>query len=59
MAAVFPEMYSDVQDVYNFSESTRRILIGDSYGIFYRVDEENHQLIVGSIFNQKQLHVKF
>ncbi|OJG21488.1 toxin-antitoxin system, toxin component, RelE family [Enterococcus avium] len=52
-------MYEDVSPLYGFDIPTYRILIGQSYAIFYRIDEENHSVLIGKIFKQKQMHLKF
>lgn len=54
---LFPEMYEDVASIYHFFEPTYRILIGKSYGIFYRIDHENKRILIGSLFKQKQLYL--
>lgn len=56
---LFPEMYENVASIYGFSEPSYRILIGSSYGIFYRIDHENKRILIGNFFKQKQLHLRF
>jgi plasmid stabilization system protein ParE len=56
---VFPEMYEDVSEKYGFDIPTRRIPIGDRYAIFYRIDDDNKLVIIGSMFNLLQMNVKF
>jgi plasmid stabilization system protein ParE len=56
---LFPKMHEDVSPLYGFDIPTYRILIGQSYAIFYRIDEENHSVLIGKIFKQKQMHLKF
>lgn len=56
---VFPQMYPDVSDLYEFDQPTHRILIGKSYAIFYRITSHTTTVTVGNIFSQKQLKVKF
>ncbi|WP_076460034.1 type II toxin-antitoxin system RelE/ParE family toxin [Limosilactobacillus caccae] len=55
----FPRMGQDVTQKYQFQETTYRLLIGKSYGIFYRFDEEKSLIIVGSIYGTSQVKVKF
>ena len=56
---LFPKMHEDVSPLYVFDIPTYRILIGQSYAIFYRIDEENYSVLIGKIFKQKQMHLKF
>lgn len=56
---LFPKMHEDVSPLYGFDIPTYRILIGQSYAIFYRIDEENYSVLIGKIFKQKQMHLKF
>ncbi|MDR0199906.1 MAG: type II toxin-antitoxin system RelE/ParE family toxin [Streptococcaceae bacterium] len=55
----FPKRYADVSELYAFTEPTRRLLIGKSYAIFYRVNAEKSVVVIGSVFNQWQMKVKF
>lgn len=55
----FPEMYEEISGVYGLEQSTHRILIGQTFAIFYRVDKENYKIIVGNLFKQKQMRVQF
>ena len=59
LATVFPEMYEEVSSKYGFSVKTYRIVIGKSYAIFYRIDEENNNILVGRIFQSKQMKLAF
>ncbi|MFR0610920.1 type II toxin-antitoxin system RelE/ParE family toxin [Limosilactobacillus balticus] len=55
----FPQMGTDITDLYQFNQTTYRLLIGHSYEIFYRIDKENNSIVVGSIFSTAQVKVKF
>jgi len=55
----FPFINEDVASVYGFNEPTYRILIGDRYALFYRVNEEDKIILVGNIFGQNQMKVRF
>lgn len=59
LATVFPEMYEEVSSKYGFSVKTYRIVIGKSYAIFYRIDEKNNNILVGRIFQSKQMKLEF
>ncbi|WP_369022374.1 type II toxin-antitoxin system RelE/ParE family toxin [Ligilactobacillus salivarius] len=59
LATVFPEMYEEVSSKYGFSVKTYRIVIGKSYAIFYRIDEKNNNILVGRIFQSKQMKSEF
>lgn len=54
----FPYIYEDISDVYKFDQPTDRILIGDSYAIFYRMNEEKNIVLVGNVFGQRVMQVK-
>jgi len=56
---LFSKMHEEVSPLYGFDIPTYRILIGQSYAIFYQIDEENHSILIGKIFKQKQMHLKF
>lgn len=55
----FPEMHEGVSEIYNLDQATYRILIGQTYAIFYRVDEKNYKILIGNLFKQKQMNVRF
>lgn len=59
LATIFPEMYEEVSSKYGFTVKTYRIVIGKSYAIFYRIDEKNNNILVGRIFQSKQLKLEF
>ncbi|EFK80414.1 hypothetical protein HMPREF9269_1541 [Ligilactobacillus salivarius ACS-116-V-Col5a] len=52
-------MYEEVSSKYGFSVKTYRIVIGKSYAIFYRIDEKNNNILVGRIFQSKQMKLEF
>jgi plasmid stabilization system protein ParE len=54
-----PEMFPEVSDRYVFLVPTYRISVGKTYAIFYRIIEDSKQILVGSMFHQKQVKVKF
>ncbi|GMA08352.1 toxin RelE [Tetragenococcus halophilus subsp. flandriensis] len=56
---IFPEMHEEVSKLYNLDQATYRILIGQTYAIFYRVDKKNYKILVGNLFKQKQMRVQF
>lgn len=43
LIGTYPGMGTDITMLYGFKEQTYRILIGHSYGIFYRLDRVNDQ----------------
>lgn len=59
LLADFPYICQDVKELYHFSESTYRMTIGKQYAIFYRVNEENKIIMIGSFFNNKQMQIEF
>jgi len=59
MVKDFPFINEDVASTYGFNEPTYRILIGDRYALFYRVNEEDKIILVGNIFGQNQMKVRF
>ena len=59
LAAVFPQMYEEVSDIYPFNQPTYRIVIGKSYALFYRISEVKKEIYVGRIFQTKQFKVRF
>lgn len=54
----FSEMYENVADRYGFDRPTYRILIGKSFALFYRIIQEEHTILIGNIFKQKQLKLQ-
>ncbi len=59
LIGTYPGIGTDVTELYGFEKQTYRILIGHSYGIFYRLDQANNQIIIGAIFNTAEMKVKF
>lgn len=59
MVSEFPEMHEEVSSIYNLSELTYRILIGKQFALFYRLNHDKKEILVGSIFNQKQMRIGF
>jgi len=59
MVSEFPKMHEEVSDIYSLSSPTYRILIGKQYAIFYRLNSKDKEILVGSIFNQKQMRINF
>jgi len=59
MVTEFPEMHEEVSDLYGLSSPTYRILIGKEYAIFYRLNHSKKEILVGSIFNQRQMRIDF
>lgn len=55
----WPNRFAEVSDQYGFNAATRRVLIGDQYAIFYRVDVKRKVVLVGSLFGQLQLNMHF
>lgn len=55
----FPQMYPEVSEVYGFTQPTHRIVIGKALALFYRVDEARQVIVVGRIFQTKQLKLQF
>jgi plasmid stabilization system protein ParE len=53
----FPQMGTDVTDLYHFDKKTYRLLIGHRYAIFYRINDD--MVIVGAIFGTSQMKIKF
>lgn len=54
-----PKMGQDVTELYGFDKPTRRILIGHSYAIFYRINPQANTIIIGLIASTSQMKVKF
>jgi len=59
MVSEFPEMHEEVSSIYNLSELTYRILIGKQFALFYRLNHDKKEILVGSIFKQKQMRIGF
>ncbi|HJF53742.1 MAG TPA: type II toxin-antitoxin system RelE/ParE family toxin [Limosilactobacillus coleohominis] len=55
----FSRLGQDVTDLYGFAEQTYRILIGNSYGIFYRINADQDIIVIGAIFSTAEMNVKF
>jgi len=55
----FPEIYEEVSETYDLGKITYRILVGKTYAIFYQVDKKNYKILVGNLFNQKQMRGQF
>lgn len=55
----FPKIGQDVTKLYGFTETTYRILIGQKYAIFYRIDEAEKTINIGSFYSNKQMRLKF
>jgi len=43
----YPLLAPNVSDLYNFAVPTFRIMIGHSYAIFYRVDQQSRTVKIG------------
>lgn len=54
-----PKMGQDVTELYHFNNPTRRILIGHSYAIFYRINFQSGIIIIGLITGTSQMKIKF
>ena len=52
----FPQMGTDVTELYHLDTKTYRLLIGHSYAIFYRV--KGDLITVGAIFSAPQMKIK-
>lgn len=59
LTKTFPKMYEEVSKLYGMEEPTYRIVIGKSYAVFYRIDQEKKEINVGRIFLQKQMKLDF
>ncbi|HAD3920914.1 TPA_asm: type II toxin-antitoxin system RelE/ParE family toxin [Salmonella enterica subsp. enterica serovar Typhimurium] len=51
----FPTMHEEVSEIYGMDIPTYRIVIGKSYALFYRIDHEKKEILVGRIFQSKQM----
>lgn len=51
--------YENVASLYGFDKPTYRILIGKSFAIFYRINQEERTILIGNLFKQKQMHLYF
>ncbi|EPH95165.1 toxin-antitoxin system, toxin component, RelE family [Enterococcus faecalis 13-SD-W-01] len=58
LTKTFPNMYEEVSRIFGMEE-TYRIVIGKSYAIFYRINEEKKTIYIGPIFLQKQMKLGF
>lgn len=59
LAKAFPKMYEEVSEIYDMGTPTYRIVIGKSYALFYRIDHEKKEILVGRIFQSKQMKLDF
>lgn len=59
LTTIFPEMHEEISRVYGFNKPMYRILIGKNYAIFYRIDKEQNKILVGNLYNQKQMQLDF
>ncbi|WP_010054431.1 type II toxin-antitoxin system RelE/ParE family toxin [Carnobacterium maltaromaticum] len=59
LTKIFPEMHEEISRVYGFDKPTYRILIGKNYAIFYRIDKVQNKILVGNLYNQKQMQLDF
>lgn len=59
LTKTFPKMYEEVSKLYGMEAQTYRIVIGKSYAVFYRIDQEKKEINVGRIFLQKQMKLDF
>lgn len=55
----YPYISEDISEKYHFNQPTYRITIGNQYCIFYRVDEQKKIVKIGSLFNNRQMLIKF
>ncbi|KWZ18488.1 hypothetical protein AS263_15490 [Enterococcus faecium] len=55
----FPTMHEEVSEIYGMDIPTYRIVIGKSYALFYRIDHEKKEILVGRIFQSKQMKLGF
>jgi mRNA-degrading endonuclease RelE of RelBE toxin-antitoxin system len=54
-----PYQFPVISNIYNFDSEIRRVKIGKNYAIFFKIDEMNKKIIIGSFYNQKQMNIKF
>jgi mRNA-degrading endonuclease RelE of RelBE toxin-antitoxin system len=54
-----PFIHENVALIYGFDQPTYRFLIGKTYGIFYRVNEEKNVIYIGRVFSVKQMKLDF
>ncbi|MCD5203156.1 type II toxin-antitoxin system RelE/ParE family toxin [Enterococcus casseliflavus] len=59
LTKTFPKMYEEVSKIYGMKTTTYRIVIGKSYALFYRIDDEKKEILVGRIFQSKQMRLDF
>lgn len=59
LLADYPYISEDISHLYHFTMPTYRITIGNQYCIFYRVDEKNKVVQIGSLYNSHQMKVEF
>lgn len=53
----YPQMGTNVTELYHLNTRTYRLLIGHSYAIFYRIND--NCIVIGSIFSTSQMEIKF
>ena len=51
--------HEEVSEIYGMDIPTYRIVIGKSYALFYRIDHEKKEILVGRIFQSKQMKLGF
>lgn len=54
-----PYRFERVNHVYGLRDDTRRILIRNAHAVFYQVKLTTPLVVVGAIYNQRQLNVSF
>ena len=59
LTKTFPNMYEEVSEIYGMDTPTYRIVIGKSYALFYRIDHAKKEILVGRIFQSKQMKLNF
>jgi plasmid stabilization system protein ParE len=59
LTKTFPTMYEEVSKIYGMKTTTYRIVIGKSYALFYRIDHEKKEILLGRIFQSKQMKLDF
>lgn len=52
-------MHEEVSGIYGMDIPTYRIVIGKSYALFYWIDPEKKEILVGRIFQSKQMKLEF
>ncbi|MET2118334.1 type II toxin-antitoxin system RelE/ParE family toxin [Enterococcus faecium] len=59
LTKTFPKMYEEVSEIYGMDIPTYRIVIGKSYALFYRINHAKKEILVGRIFQSKQMKLDF